>query len=167
MLHSPCPDLGGSIYTEQLTRGLVRLHLSQTKTASLIGSFVIIPWDLFMTFGFTFSFRAHESLWAWAFVWLAFLLNVPAVISSFFFPRIGAYWVLANTVLSMALGIGFELSSYIASRHAAEPPAMGFAGTVVAMVTTAVFFWGPPLIFAAGMLIVLKTSHLEQASSSA
>jgi len=145
----------------------VRFHLSQTRTASLIGSFVVIPWDLFMTFGFTFSFSAHESIWAWAFVWLAFLLNVPAVISSFFFPRLGAYWVLANTVLSMTLGIGVELNSYIASRRAVEPPAMGFGGALAAMFTTAVFFWGPPLVFAAGMLIILKTSHLEQASSSA
>lgn len=145
----------------------MRFHLSQTRTASLIGSFVVIPWDLFMTFGFTFSFSVHESFWAWAFVWLAFLLNVPAVLSSFFFPRLGAYWVLANTVLSMALGIGFELSSYIATRHAVEPPAMGFGGALAAMFTTAVFFWGPPLVFAAGMLIILKTSHLEQASSSA
>lgn len=120
-----------------------------------------------MTFGFTFSFKAHESLWAWVFVWLAFLLNIPAVISSFFFPRLGAYWVLANTVVSMALGIGFELSSYIASRHTADTPIMGFAGALATMFTTAVFFWGLPLIFAAGMLIILKTSHLEQASSSA
>lgn len=145
----------------------MRLHLSQTKTASLIGSFVIIPWDLFMTFGLTFSFKAHESLWAWVFVWLAFLLNIPAVISSFFFPRLGAYWVLANTMVSMALGIGFELSSYIASWHTADTPIMGFAGALATMFTTAVFFWGLPLIFAAGMLIILKTSHLEQASSSA
>ncbi|MGZ4867938.1 MAG: hypothetical protein ACXV7C_11980 [Candidatus Angelobacter sp.] len=140
--------------------------MSQTKTVSLMGSFVVIPWDLFMTFGFTFSFRAHESFWAWAFVWLAFLLNVPAVIISFFFPRLGTYWVLVNTALSMALGIGYEMNSYIGSRHAAEPPAMGFGGALATMFTTAVFLWGPPLVFAAGMLIVLKTAHLQQVSSS-
>ncbi|HET9181317.1 MAG TPA: hypothetical protein VFP59_04220 [Candidatus Angelobacter sp.] len=71
---------------------------------SLPGTLLLIPWELFMAFGFAFTFRAHEPLTAWLFVWFTFLLNIPAVLLSWIWPRAGAYWLLGNVMVSLTIG---------------------------------------------------------------
>ena len=71
---------------------------------SLAGTLLVVPWELFMTFGFTFSFREHEGLLAWLFVWFTFVLNIPAVLCSWVWPRVAGWWLVANVTISVLVG---------------------------------------------------------------
>src|SRR5690242_14859398 len=63
---------------------------------STIALLTLVPSQLFFAMGFTFAFREHEPAMLWAFVWFVFLLDVPAVVLSFFLPRWATWWVAAN-----------------------------------------------------------------------
>jgi len=80
---------------------------SREKRLSLMATFLIIPLHLFLTFGFTFTSPKNITAWHWAFVWFTFLLNIPAILVSWFYPKLGACWVLVNTATSLAIAGGF------------------------------------------------------------
>src|ERR1700735_4092126 len=122
-----------------------------------MGTLLVVPWECFLTFGFTFTMRGHESLWVWAFVLFAFLLNIPAVLLSWFLPRQGALWILANTAISMAIGVAFQWTNYL---HNPDSPASLltlFAGLIMEIA----LLWFAPLAFALGILMILNSSELE------
>ena len=128
---------------------------------SLGGTLLVVPWELFMTFGFTFTFRAHEPMLTWLFVWFTFLLNIPAVICSWLWPRVAAFWLIANVMVSLLISIAQETLSYMHSSQG-EPwsPGAVFSG-ILAIIYSAVFFWGPPLLIAAGLLLVPKLMRID------
>lgn len=128
---------------------------------SLGGSVLVVPWELFMTFGFTFTFRAHEPLLTWLFVWFTFLLNIPAVLCSWLWPRVAAFWLLGNVTVSLLIGISQGVLSYMHSTPR-EPwlPGTVFSG-IFAMIYSAVFFWGSPLLVAAGLLLMPKLTRID------
>ncbi len=65
---------------------------------SSVALLTLVPWQLFLAMGFTFTFREHEPAILWAFVAFLFLLDIPAVLLSFFFPRFAMWWMAANVV---------------------------------------------------------------------
>lgn len=133
----------------------------QLRLVSLTGALLVIPWECFMYFGFTFSFRSQESFWAWAFVWFAFALNIPAVLASWVSPRLSAYWMLANIAMSMAIGIGFVLKRYFENPGSLSNYTVGWLDGFAGLVLASVLFWFAPAAFAFGILTVLHFSHLE------
>src|SRR5579884_1142388 len=143
---------------------MMRFHWNQTRSISLLGSLLIIPWACFMNLGFTFTFREHESVWTWIFVWFAFRLNIPAVLVSWFAPRLSAYWMILNAAISMAVGAVFEFRSYLESPHTSGPYLPIFLNAFAGAVFLVVFFWFIPCSFALGMLMVLKANKLQAAA---
>src|SRR5690242_12451858 len=81
---------------------------------SLAGTLLVVPWELFMTFGIIFSSRAHDPLVAWLFVLFPFL-NVAAVLVSWGWPRVAGYWLLGNVTGSLVIGIGLQVWSLIST----------------------------------------------------
>ena len=122
-----------------------------------MGALLVVPWECFLTFGFTFTMGGHESIWVWAFILFAFLLNIPAVLLSWFMPRQGALWVLANTAISMAIGAGSQWRNYLHNPDSSGSLLTLFAG----LVTEIALLWFAPLAFAFGILIILNSSELE------
>jgi hypothetical protein len=128
---------------------------------SLGGTLLIVPWELFMTFGFTFTFRAHEPLLTWLFVWFTFVLNIPAVLCSWFWPRVAAFWLMGNVTVSLLISISQEVLSYMHSAPR-EPWSAGTVFTgILGIIYSAVFFWGPPLLVAAGLLLMPKLTRID------
>jgi hypothetical protein len=139
----------------------MRFSLGSNKTIALLGSLLVIPWELFLVFGFTFSLNGHESSWTWAFILFAFLLNIPAVLLSWFKPKWSAYWVLANIAVSMAIGAGFQLQGYRENPHSTESLASTLLNLFAGGIASIVLLWFAPAIFAFGTLIVIHSEQLE------
>jgi hypothetical protein len=137
------------------------MDLKQTRLVSLMGALLVIPWECFCIFGFTFTFRSHEPFWTWAFVWFAFVLNIPAVLVSFIKPRLAAYWILANMAISMAIGIGFEWKSYLENPGSSKNLISSLLDEFAGLTGTIVFFWFAPAAFAFAMLTILLFAKLE------
>jgi hypothetical protein len=133
----------------------------QQLLISAIGAAIILPSDLFLGVMFAFSFRAGESAWAWGFDLIAFWSQIIGIIASFFKPRLAAGWMLACIGISVLIGIGFEVKSSYApdARHV---KAAEWLGTLPAIMKTAGFFWGVPLICA---LLLIRTGAPAKASA--
>jgi hypothetical protein len=128
---------------------------------SLGGTLLVVPWELLMTFGFTFTFRAHEPVLTLLFVWFTFLLNIPAVACSWLWPRAAAFWLVGNVVVSVLMSVSQEVLSYMHSAPG-EPRSPGTVFTgIFAMIYTAIFFYGPPLLVAAGLLLMPKLTRID------
>lgn len=119
---------------------------------STVGTVLIVPWGTFLGVMFTFSFRADESLWAWAFDLTAFWSQVLGILASFFKPRLAALWMLLNIVISVLMAIGFEIKQGFApdARHLSGIEWLKLSPVILKQ---AGMFWGLPLIFA---LILLR-----------
>lgn len=131
------------------------------RLVSLAGALMVIPWECFMYFGFTFSFRGQESFWAWAFVWFAFALNIPAVLVSWVSPRLSAYWILVNITVSMAIGIVFVGKRYFENPGSLSNYTVGWLDGFAGLVLASVLFWFAPAAFAFGTLIVIHSERIE------
>jgi hypothetical protein len=83
------------------------MQWGKQKWISLLGTFTLIPWDLFLAFGFTFSFKGggYDTILDRAFVWATFYCTVPAVLVSWFLPKIGGYAILTSTAASIVIEI--------------------------------------------------------------
>ena len=127
---------------------------------SLAGTLLVVPWELFMTFGFTFSFREHEGLLAWLFVWFTFVLNIPAVLCSWVWPRVAGWWLVANVTISLVTAIVYTLL-HIRSAPLSMPEASELFSGMFQIIYTALFFWAPPLLIAGGLLFMPLFTHWE------
>jgi len=141
--------------------GCVSPERRDVLAVSLAGTLLVIPWELFMAFAFSFTFRAHEPLTTWLFVWFTFLLNIPAILSSWMWPRAGACWLIANVMASLAIGTGFELISIVQSKPGAPSAASEFFNGILGLIYAAVFFWGPPVVVAGGLLFLPLLTRLD------
>jgi len=115
-----------------------------------MGTLLVVPWECFLTFGFTFTLTGHESFWVWAFVLFAFLLNIPAVLLSWFMPRQGALWILANTAISMAIGAGFQWKNYLNNSDSSASFISSLLTLFAGLVAEIALLWFAPLAFAFG-----------------
>ena len=75
--------------------------------ASVAGAILILPWGIFMGVMFL-SFGTDGSRWAWTFDIVTFWFQVLAVLLSFAFPRISAFWMLVNIAISVLFGLVFK-----------------------------------------------------------
>jgi hypothetical protein len=124
------------------------MRWSAQKTVALLGTIILIPWDLFMGFGYTFSFKGNEPILERVFVWSTFYLTVPAVLVSWVFPRLGAYWILVNTAVSFLLQAIHQLQSYLAYRRSPYPLTRPLPVIVLLEVFyLGLFFWFGKLAF--------------------
>lgn len=128
----------------------------RARRLSLVATCILVPLDLWLTFGFTFTSPQNISFWHWAFVWFTFLLNIPAVLISWMLPRVSAYWLLANTAVSLAIASGFLWHSYLEGRASGDGffTALGVVAMRAALM--AVLLWGPQLFFACAFLFYLR-----------
>jgi hypothetical protein len=128
---------------------------SLPKLLSLLGTVVVIPWELMSDFVLSFLAQGGErTLWTVAFFWFAFRLNIAAILISWVKPRFAAWWILVNIVVSMAITIfWFSPSWGVAGRHfgTLNP----FKETLELVYSVALVLI-TPTVFAVGMLIVLK-----------
>jgi hypothetical protein len=111
------------------------------RVAAIIAAVLLIPVDSFLAFGFMFSFREHEPALAWLFVWLAFLLDIPALLIGIVWPRIGAWWVFGNACLSLIMAVAFETIS--ASRATGNLNTSG----LLRLSVFAIAFWIPKFAY--------------------
>lgn len=128
---------------------------------SLAGTSLVIPWELFMAFEFSFTLRVHEPFTTWLFLWFTFLLNIPAILASWIWPRAGAYWLLVNVTVSLAIAIGFELISSVQATPGAPSAASEFFNGILGLIYAAIFFWGPPVVVAGGLLFLPLLARLD------
>lgn len=82
------------------------------RMLSLLGTVVMIPWDLFLAFGFTFT-SEHITRTDCIFIWATFYLTIPVVLISWMLPRLAAYWMIGNIVVSMSVLRFREISWYL------------------------------------------------------
>jgi hypothetical protein len=127
-------------------RKIPRFRLGQL-VVSTVGTILIIPWNTFLGVMFTFSFRADESLWAWAFDVTAFWSQIIGILASFFKPRLAAVWMLLNIVISVLMAIGFEVKMSFAP-DARQLSPMEWVRDCPVFLKEAGAFWGIPLVFA-------------------
>src|SRR5215831_11065970 len=90
---------------------------TRLRTVSFLGTVVLIPWDLFMAFGYTFSFPSNPPIVEKLFVWITFYMTVPAVLISWRFPKLGAYWILLDTAISVLIVAAQRLIWYVEFRQ--------------------------------------------------
>jgi hypothetical protein len=114
---------------------------------STVGALLIVPWGLFFGVMFTFAFGANESAWAWGFDIVSFWFQIPAVIVSFFRPRIAAWWMLANVLASVLMGMWFEI------HDASHLVVSEWISTLLPLLKTCIWFWGLPTLFAVLLLM--------------
>jgi len=119
---------------------------------STVGTILILPWGVFLGAMFTFSFRANETLWAWGFDIVSFWSQIPAILFSFFKPRIAAGWMLASVAISILMGLGFEIESSH-KPGAAHLNLSEWISTLLPLLKTCVWFWGLPTLFAVLLLV--------------
>ena len=117
------------------------ISLSWQRLVAIVAAMLIIPLELSLAFGITFSFREHEPLISWVFVWFAFLLDVPALPLGIVLPRWGARWVLLNAIVSGLLAMGFEVHS------AMQATGANVTGGLVKLLMMFVVFWGLKLAY--------------------
>lgn len=120
---------------------------------SIIGAIIIIPLSLHFGGSISFSFGVRESLWAWLFALTAFWLQIFAILTSFFKPRLAAAWMLLNIALSIAIGLVAHVRSGYHPDLAHFSLAQWF-GSAPAYLKTAGLFWTAPLLLA---LFLLRT----------
>jgi hypothetical protein len=78
---------------------------SFSKTG-VIASSILIPIDFILAVGMLFSYGSHwPSYWAWSFITVAFAHYVPAVLISIIAPKAGAYFLLFNAAVSLAIAL--------------------------------------------------------------
>jgi hypothetical protein len=129
---------------------------------STVGTILIIPWGTFLGAMFTFSFRADESLWAWAFDLTAFWSQILGILASFIKPRLAAIWMLLNIGLSVLMAIGFEVKQGFAP-DAQHLSGMEWIKLSPVILKQAGLFWGIPLIFA---LLLLRRNPSQNGHAS-
>lgn len=138
------------------------LNERHSLAVSIVALFTLIPVDLFLAFGFTFSFTGDEPFfWGWAFVWTAFFLDAPAVLISFFAPKIGAWFLSFNAVASFLMSFIFLAKNAIEAHF--RIGTLALARTIIMLVA----FWGVKALFI-WLLIRLspgKISIREEANS--
>jgi hypothetical protein len=126
------------------------------------GTLLLIPWDLFWSFGFTFTSLGNVSRSDWAFLWFTFYLTVPVVLVSWIFPRLGAYWMLANTTVSMMLVAFREIAWYIHYRRNPYPLTSPLLlAVLLELFWYFIFFWLFKLIFAGAILFVRQQERIQ------
>jgi hypothetical protein len=131
------------------------MGLSQKRLqllVSAVGTLLIVPWGLVLGAMFTFAFRAGESRWAWGFDIVSFWLQIPAIIVSFFRPRIAAWWMLANVSASVLMGMWFEIQSFY-NPDARHLVVSEWISTLLPLLKTCMWFWGLPTLFAVLLLV--------------
>jgi len=121
----------------------------------VIGALLIIPWGVFVGVMFTFTFRNHESIWAWIFDLLTFWCQVLGVIVSFVKPRAAAIWMLTALTASASLAITYEVRDTYAS-SARHIIASQWITVLPSILKAAFFLYGIPLLFA---LLVLRVTR--------
>lgn len=115
-----------------------------------------------MAFGYTFSFRGNEPTAHWLFVWVTFYLTVPAVPVSWLFPKLGAYWVLLDTGISISIVAAQRISWYWEFRRHPYPLAYSLPIAIAFQVFyVGSCFWAGKLIFG------LVTLHLRRRAEQA
>ena len=139
---------------------------SREKRLSLMATFLIIPLHLFLTFGFTFTSPKNITAWHWAFVWFTFLLNIPAILVSWFYPKLGACWVLVNTATSLAIAGGFLWHSYFAGIREGYSLFTALAIVAARAIMMACFLWLPQMLFAGAMLIAVRRGQGSLSTTS-
>lgn len=120
-----------------------------------LGAILIVPWAVFMGVMFTFAFRSDESLWAWVFDIISFWCQVPAILLSFLKPRIGAYWLLANTAVSVLFGLVFQIESAL-KPDARSLSAVDWIKILPQLAKSSFWFWGLPILFALLLLMAVR-----------
>ncbi len=124
----------------------------RTKRLCWIATCVVIPLDMWLAFGFTFTGPQNISFWHWAFVWFTFLLNIPAVLLSWKQPKVSAYWLLGNTSVSILIACGFLWHSYLEGRGTGGSLSVALASVAGRALIMAIFLWAPQIVFAIAFL---------------
>ena len=123
------------------------------KTVALLGTMLLIPWDLYMAFGYSFSFPSNPPLLERVFVCVTFYLTLPAVLISWLFPKLGAYWILLNTTISVLIVAAQRINWYLEFRRKPYELAHPLPIAIVAQIFyVGAFFWGGKLAFSLGIL---------------
>jgi hypothetical protein len=121
----------------------IRSLLTATRIIAIVSAVLLIPIDLFLAFGITFTFREPEPWISWIFVWFAFLLDVPALLLGVFKPRAGAYWVLANAIISGTMVATFLVRDFMNATGTTVPIGRSLWMLVMSrMFAMFLAFWG-------------------------
>ena len=124
------------------------------RILSLLGTVIVIPWELLSDFVISLVGQGHNTTWNVALMWFAFRLNIAAVLLSWIKPRLAAWWILINIAVSMSI-VTFWFS-----------PSWGMVGKTfgvrnpleetLKLLYSAALVLIAPAIFAIGMLVVLQ-----------
>ena len=109
----------------------------------------VLAWEAFLTFGLTFSFTEHESFLTWAFLCFTTLLNIPAILCLWRWPRLSAYWLLINIAGSFLSTAGVIYERYSELSRIGEQSPFGdmfTGGLLVGMIKTSAMLWLPQLV---------------------
>jgi hypothetical protein len=134
----------------------------KTRIVPAVCLLLILPWSLFFGVMFTFSFRSHESAWAWVFDFVTYWNQLLAAGFSFVRPRTAAFWTLADIACSAAIGLGFTIQS--SSAPGAEHGS--WLDLIQYGFRTALFFWGVPIVAALLLLITNRRNSTKPKSHS-
>jgi hypothetical protein len=114
---------------------------------SAIGSLIFFPMYLILGGVFSFSFSIYDSIWAWGFGLTACWCQLLAMMTTFFNPRKGAYWLILNTAASLVLAAGYVAESahgHVAGSSSLEQWLLHGNNLLKA----GAIFFAPPLLFA-------------------
>lgn len=124
------------------------------RLVTAIGLLLLTPWQLLLAMGVTFTFREHESAWAWLFVWTAFLLDIPALLVGLIHPKVGTVWLALNTVASAVQAAVFFASSGM--KADASSPSPGLLGALFFQLS---LLWGPKLVVITALVLTLRVGR--------
>jgi hypothetical protein len=98
------------------------------------------------------SYGSHEpSYWAWTFIAVAFVLDIPAVLISIFAPRTGAHFLLFNAIAALGIALFHLSGGHSLSAALFHEPWLAFLN--------ASLIWGPK-----ALLIWLLLRHSRSAA---
>src|SRR4051812_38696967 len=101
-----------------------------------LGVIVIIPLDLLVAFGMSFTAPSNLKMSHVVFLLFACLLDIPAITISFIRPRLGSSMILLGTAVSLAMAAAFFMGH-------GEWPTRKVGGQ-------ALVFWGLKLVVGVG-----------------
>jgi hypothetical protein len=137
------------------------------KTWSFFGTLLLIPWDLFMGFGYTFSVNDIPPVLDHVFVWTTFWLTVPAVVISWVMPKLSGYWILVNTGISISIVAYQRIIEYIEYRRHPYELAMPLPLAILAQVLiVGVAFWGGKILFGLAGLRLSRLGRVVEPPSA-
>ena len=126
--------------------------MKKSRIVSLIGTILIVPWACVLGFVWYWqtAWTYHHGWLNRGLLWFGVLLMAPAVLLSWFRPRLAAYWIFFNIAIAASLSVAHEWYNLV-------DPALNRIGQVLDLIVYGILYWFVPFAVAVCLLVALRS----------